>query len=379
MMSMELFLLFTFMVGLFVSSMLIPRIVVISNKKRLFDEPNGRSSHQQPVPRLGGVSFLPGLLLSVAIVMGVRMLFAYDLPAWMEREVVQELLFFFSGLMIMYLIGVADDLRGVSFRHKFLYQILASLLLVAGGIYVNDFHGIFGLHFMPIWIGVPLTILLVVLVINAINLIDGVDGLASGLSAVPLFVFTVWFWHAELYIYAMLAIGMLGTLLPFFIYNVFGQRHKLFMGDTGSLVLGFLIAFLSAKFCMLNVDPQAYGIVGAPIVILSLLFIPIFDAARVFIVRMMHGKSPFEPDRSHIHHKFLDMGFSHKQTMCSLVMASFIFVIVNFALLPVLGITFMFLIDIVVWLGLMQLLHWMGIYLKKRSESELISKGSMGN
>lgn len=371
---MEFYLFITFLIGGFVSWMLIPRIVVISNKKRLFDEPNSRSSHAQPVPRLGGVSFLPGLALSVLIVSGLRSLLGHELPDGIERQVTTESLFFCSGLIVMYLIGVADDLRGVSFTHKFLYQIFAALLLVLGGVYVDNFHGMFGIYEVPMAVSIAVTLLLVVFVINAINLIDGVDGLASGLSAVPLFVFGLWFWNAGLYVYSMIALGMLGTLLPFFIYNVFGRRYKLFMGDTGSLIIGYIIAFLSAKFCMLNVSPETYQVTGAPVIILSLLFIPLFDACRVFLVRALKGKSPFMPDRNHIHHKFLDMGFSHRQTMCSLIASAFLIVGMNFWMLPKLGPNLMFLIDILGWGILMQLLHRVGLRLKHRKSEREATK-----
>lgn len=363
---MILFLLLTFAVAFFVSSMLLPRIVLISYKKKLYDVPNDRSSHTTPTPRLGGVSFMPALFLSILISLGFRLMFGFDINTLFENDLLQEQVFFFSGMIIMFLIGVADDLTGVSFRHKFVYQVIATVLMMQGGVYVNNFHNLFGLTEMNPIVGGALTILLVVFVINAINLIDGIDGLASGLSFIPLLFFAVWFAGIKFYLYSMICIGLLGTLIPFFYCNVFSKDNKLFMGDTGSLILGYSIAFLSAKFCMMNNPPSPFGISGAPVIILSLLFIPLFDACRVFFVRIIKKRSPFSPDRTHIHHKLLDLGFTHKQTMCIILTFAFSIALINFLFIPVLGPTIMLIIDIIGWGILMQLIHHVGIRIKNR-------------
>ena len=256
--------------------------------------------------------------------------------------------------------GVADQLVGVSFRKKFYAQILATLLLIVGGVYVNSFHGLFGIMNMPSIIGYVLTIILVVLVINSINLIDGVDGLASGLSSIALFCLAVWFTANGIFAYGMLAAGMLGAVVPFFIFNVFGSKHKLFMGDTGSLIIGFMIAFLSAKFCMLNVPgtEHSFGVNGAPVLVLAILFVPIFDLIRVFTYRIHQKKSPFLPDRNHIHHLFLDLGFSHKRTMVCLVAFAFVFAALNFMLIELIGPTILLLLDFMTGILLFRVLRY---------------------
>lgn len=355
-----LFVFFTFLVALLTSYILIPRIVFISQTKKLFDVPNERSSHTKVVPRLGGVSFFPALTFAFAFTVGLRILTGFDISPFFAKHLLIEGVFFLCGLIIMFIVGVADDLVGVSFRKKFYAQILSTALLIVGGIYVNSFHGLFGIMYMPALLGYLLTIVLVVLVINSINLIDGVDGLASGLSCIALFCLTIWFTVNGIFAYGMLAAGMLGAVVPFFIFNVFGNKHKLFMGDTGSLIIGFMIAFLSAKFCMLNVPgtEYSYGVDGAPVLILAILFVPIFDLIRVFTYRIHQKKSPFMPDRNHIHHLFLDLGFSHKKTMVCLVAFAFVFAALNFMLIELIGPTILLLLDFMTGILLFRVLRY---------------------
>ena len=312
----QLFSLLALVLSAYLSFLVIPRLVFVSVKRRLFDVPNSRSSHTRAVPRLGGIIFLPCMMFSYAFVLGLRELNGVGVATELRESLLLEMLFLICGLTTIYGIGVLDDLRGVSFRKKFVAQILAAIFFLFG-----DIH------------------------INAINLIDGIDGLASGLSSVALAVYGFWFLSSELYAYAMLAFSLLGSVMIFFLYNVFGKRMKLFMGDTGSLILGYCLAFLAIRFCQLNATPE-FGVVGAPIVAFSTLFIPIFDVFRVFIVRIKHGKSPFLPDKNHIHHKLLALGMSHRQAMLTLVISSSMFIILNWFLVKILGETVMFLFDI---------------------------------
>lgn len=335
----------------FLSFLVIPRLVFVSVKRRLFDVPNSRSSHTRAVPRLGGIIFLPCMMFSFAFVLGIRELLGIGVATELRESLLLEMLFLMCGLTVIYAIGVLDDLRGVSFRKKFAAQILAALFFLFGGIYIDNLHGIFGIYELPLGISYLLTIFITVLIINAINLIDGIDGLASGLSSVALAVYGFWFFSVELYAYAMLAFSLLGSVMIFFMYNVFGRRMKLFMGDTGSLILGYCLAFFAIRFCQLNATPE-FGVVGAPIVAFSTLFIPIFDVFRVFIVRIKHGKSPFLPDKNHIHHKLLAVGMSHRQAMLSLLIASFMFIIINWLFVKILGETVLFLFDIALGLCL---------------------------
>lgn len=176
-----------------IARIIIPKITVISEKKKLFDVPDERKIHETAVPRLGGVSFFPTIMFSVCFTLALRYVLDYYIPGKIADHVVPEFLFLTCGLTLLYIIGIADDLVGVRYKKKFLIQIGAALFFPISGIYINDFYGLFGIHQLPWLLGVPFTILLVVFITNAINLIDGLDGLASSLSSVPLVILGILF------------------------------------------------------------------------------------------------------------------------------------------------------------------------------------------
>ncbi|MGL5619351.1 MAG: glycosyltransferase family 4 protein [Tannerellaceae bacterium] len=364
---MIIFVVATFVIAAAVGLTIIPRIVFISHSKQLFDVPNERSSHKTKVPRLGGLAFFPGLLFAFALTLGLRMVSGYDLDPVFAPYVYRELLFLLCGFIVLYLVGIADDLITVHFSKKFVAQILASALMIIGGVYINNFHGFLGLHEVSIWIGAPVTVLLVVFVINAINLIDGIDGLASGLCLVALTVYGIWFTTYGLTVYGMLAFGMVGVIAPFFYFNVFSRQRKIFMGDTGSLMLGFMLAFLSARFCMFAVEPQ-YNVSNAPIWVFALLFIPLFDALRVFLDRIRRGKSPFLPERNHIHHKFLALGFSHRRTMFMVNGLAIAIIGLNIWATQFLNIHILLVADLIFGAALMFSLHRIRVHQENKEE-----------
>lgn len=353
----SLLIILTFLISATIGFIIVPRIVFISKVKKLFDFVDKRKVHTQPIPRLGGVSFLPALLFSVSFVMALRYFFHAEIPENLSESVLLEMLFLICGFVVLYFIGLADDLVSVNFKYKLMGQVMASVLIIMSGVYVNNFHGFLGIYAVPDIVGYIVTIVLVCFVINAINLIDGIDGLASGLSSIALFSLGIWFWSISLFSYAMLAFAMLGVIVPFFVYNVFGTNLKIFMGDTGSLLIGFLIAFLSAKLCMVSLTINLPYFYSPPIFVFSILFIPLFDAARVFIERMRQGKSPFHPDKTHIHHKFLALGFSHRQTMVIILVIASLIIAVNYLLSIFLSINYLFLINVLLGLAMMFILH----------------------
>jgi UDP-N-acetylmuramyl pentapeptide phosphotransferase/UDP-N-acetylglucosamine-1-phosphate transferase len=369
----------TFAISAVIGFIIVPRIVIISRRKGLFDFVNERKVHSQQIPRLGGVSFLPALLFSVSFVMGIRYLIGIEVADNVSHNVLVETLFLLCCLVVLFFIGLADDLISVSFRYKLLSQVLVAVLMIISGVYVNNMHGFLGMHKIPSWFGYILTVILVCFVINAINLIDGVDGLASGLSSIALVSLGVWFLEQHLFVYSMLAFAMLGVIIPFFVFNVYGRKYKIFMGDTGSLLIGYLIAFLSAKLCMISVSGPVFDFRGAPIFIFAILFIPLFDAARVFIERMRAGKSPFHPDKTHIHHKFLALGFSHRQTMVSIILVEMLVIIVDIILSQYLNITLLFFANIVLGVAMMVVLHRIQSKLDDSEEGEpLVEFKEMG-
>jgi len=344
-----------FLVSVILSWFAIPRIVVISKMKRLFDKPDDRKSHIDPIPRLGGITFFPIAMFSFALILGLRYYYGYELPLAMEGIMLTEFFFIISGMFMIFFIGLGDDLVGVSYRYKFMVQITGAVTLVYAGLTVTDFYGLFGIYAIPEWLGIAITILFAVYVVNAFNLIDGVDGLCSGTSTIILSLLGCWYIYMELYVYAMFAFSMVGVVLVFFQYNVLGRRLKIFMGDTGSLTLGYLIVFMVLKFLKVNTSsyPDVYHIHSPLAIFAGLLFVPMFDTLRVFISRVTRGKSPFEPDQTHVHHKLLKMGFSHLQSTVILLVAQIFFIALNIVLGEIvqLNINFIILIDLVLGAG----------------------------
>ena len=233
-----------FLIAVVLARIIIPRILIISLRKRLFDTPDARKVHKRPVSRLGGVSFFPAILFTVTFLIGICYMTGWVSLVDTGQHWVQ-ILFMCTGLTLLYIVGITDDLIGVRYRQKFLVQLIAASMFPLAGLYINDFYGLFGIHAVSPFIGVPLTLVLVIFITNAINLIDGIDGLASGLSMVALSVFGTLAVIDDRWMSALLAFTTVGVLLPFFFYNVFGNAdrgRKIFMGDTGSLTIGGIIA-----------------------------------------------------------------------------------------------------------------------------------------
>ncbi len=350
-------LLLSFFISLGFSFFIIPRILVISFKKHLFDIPNERKVHQGIVPRLGGVSFFPAIIFTLSLMVGLNRIYGDDLfPSLIVVSDTAVLSFGLSSLLLLYLTGITDDLIGVRYRQKFIVQILCAGLLVCSGLWLNNLYGIFGIYELPDWVGIPFTIFIIVFITNAINLIDGIDGLASGLSGIALLFFAVLFVYQQEWLYAALAIITLGTIIPFFYYNVFGnpkRGRKIFMGDTGSLTIGLILSILAIRFSMYD-ESILHQIPDAIVIAFSVLITPVFDVVRVILHRMRFKKNIFSPDKNHIHHKFLALGFSHQTAMVIILLISAGFAAMNLLLLTHVNITVLLILDIVIW-TLMQL------------------------
>ena len=336
--------------------MIIPKILIISFRKRLFDVPDSRKVHKRPIPRLGGIMFFPVILCCMCIMCLTRIL-AGTLPNEIFTVgVVKELLSLFAGVTMLYIIGVGDDLVGIRYYKKFMIQFLSAALFPLAGLYINNFYGLMGIYHISPYLGVPLTMVLVVFITNAINLIDGIDGLASSICIVALSMFGIFFGIEELWAFTLLAFICVGVLIPFFMYNVFGNAdrgRKIFMGDTGSLTLGYILGFLVIKYSMYTgseTDPTD----GAPIVIaFSILLVPCLDVIRVMLGRVRRGKSPFLPDKTHIHHKFLAMGFNTRNSLIIIQTISLIFIATTALLIHAkVNANIVFVLDVVVWTAL---------------------------
>lgn len=221
---------------------------------------------------------------------------------------------------MLYLVGVADDLVGVGYRYKFVVQILSASFLPLSGLWINDLGGLLGLHAIPAFIGMPLTVFLVVYITNAINLIDGIDGLASGLTCIALGLLIIVCAFVGQWTHALLASATLGVVATFYYYNVFSiSGRKLFMGDAGSLTLGYILSFLILHFWMQQEYWNPFRL-NLNMVTISTLFIPLLDVIRVFYSRVRSGRNPFLPDKNHIHHKLLRTGMRIRTVMITLLL-----------------------------------------------------------
>lgn len=241
----------SFFISLLATAYLIPKILLISIRKHLIDQPNARKVHTCVSSRLGGVAFFPAIFFAIGVTVSVFSRFDTNV---MENFMTASFIMVMCACVLLYLIGIADDVVGVSWRIKFVFQIMAAGLVTLSGTWVNNLYGICGIWEISAWVGVPLTIFLIVFVINAVNLIDGIDGLASGLSCVALLFLGILFLYEGKETSSLLAFTTLGALIPFFYYNVFGiakKRYKIFMGDTGALVIGLILSILTVKFACL--------------------------------------------------------------------------------------------------------------------------------
>lgn len=339
-----------FLLCVFFAGVVIPQILLVAFRKNLFDEPDERKIHQCAVPRLGGIAFKPVIFFSFSLLLGVNLLLGHP-EIHLEVEAnAKAMTFSHCAIILLYLSGIADDLVGIRYKAKFFIQVMCGLLLIGGGVWVNDFHGLFWIHEVPAWIGYPLTVLLTVFIINAINLIDGIDGLASGLCGIACLCFGITLFALHQYLYALLAFATLGVLVPFFYYNVFGdpqKQRKIFMGDTGSLTVGMILCLLSIK--LVTQDPVEESFINPMVLAVTPLFVPCSDVVRVFLHRIRMGKSPFLPDKNHIHHKLLAIGMGQRSAMVTIISVALVFMVCNIFLSKYMGITLLLILDVAVW------------------------------
>ena len=336
-----------------VAVFLLPNIVRVAAKNNLYDQPDERHLHKGKVPRLGGVAFLPAMFMALILALAIdTYLIAGDEQARLFGDV-KQMLVAGTGMFVLYFVGLADDLCGVKYRNKFIAQILAAVLMCASGVWVSNMHGFLGIYELSPYIGIPLTVLTVVLVINSINLIDGIDGLASGLCIIGMVCFSMVFIEHDCFSFAVFSISAIGCLMPFYLFNVFGKTEtgsKIFLGDTGTLFLGYLMAFFAVKTTMIK--PAFTGSADAFYLVYaySILLLPVFDVMRVFLRRIRQGCNPFLPDRSHIHHKIMAMGMSVRAARIIIFTVSIFFFVSNVTLCYMgLNINFIAFADIFVW------------------------------
>lgn len=317
-------------VSILLNFYIIPVILRISKSKKLFDAPDSkRKSHVVAVPTLGGLGFF-----TIISVVGLVMINVCGISHGSVETQFTALPPMMAGLTILFFIGMKDDLLSISPRKKLIAQILAILILITyGNLRLSSLQGMFNVDEIRFLASFFLTLFAGIVIINAFNLIDGIDGLASSIAMMASLVFGYLFYKADDFEYAILAAIVVGANIPFFYYNVFSKQNKIFMGDTGSLLLGFIMFVFVIRFNELNVmNAFPQKIVAAPAFSFTILILPLFDTLRVFTIRILRGQSPFKADRRHLHHILIDLGNSHLKSTIILVTINVILIAIAYFL-----------------------------------------------
>ncbi len=284
----------------------IPVIINVAEMKKLFDMPDARKIHQVAITPLGGIGIFAGFIFGCLLTIN----FSKD---------ASEFQYFIAASLVIFFLGLKDDILVLSPIKKFIGQVLAAFLIIYyGRIQIRSMHGFFGIHEIPEMFSLLISYFSVIVIINSFNLIDGVDGLAGSLGLMSAALFGIYFMSVHMEPYYVLAFSLCGTLLAFLIFNF--QPAKIFMGDTGSLLIGVVNAILVLKFIDPGTGPESVNpIISSPAVGFTILMIPLLDTLRVFAIRIFKRRSPFSPDRNHIHHLLLDRGMSHRSITLLLV------------------------------------------------------------
>jgi UDP-GlcNAc:undecaprenyl-phosphate/decaprenyl-phosphate GlcNAc-1-phosphate transferase len=277
----------------------IPAIINVAEMKKLFDMPDERKIHHTPITPLGGLGIFAG--------------FVFGGMLTLHFTQSKDLQYFIAASLVIFFLGLKDDILVISPVKKFIGQVLAAFIIIYyGETQIRSMQGFLGVYQLPEMFSLLLTYFAVIVVINSFNLIDGVDGLAGSLGLLSTVIFGIYFWAIGMLPYSIFAFSLAGSLLAFLIFNF--QPAKIFMGDTGSLLIGTVNAILVIKFINVANSPDAAAlpIPASPAVGFTILMIPLLDTLRVFSIRIFHRRSPFSPERNHIHHLLLDRGFSHR-------------------------------------------------------------------
>ncbi|MGQ1946488.1 glycosyltransferase family 4 protein [Geofilum sp. OHC36d9] len=299
----------------------IPTILNVAYFKNLFDEPGKRRVHKHKIPNLGGMGIFLGVVFTFLLY--GDLFHSRDIP------------FLIPAAIVIFAIGIKDDILITAPIMKLLGQLVAAFIIVGlGDVRITDFHGFFGLEPDYFW-SMFLSILFVVFILNGFNLIDGVDGLAAFAGIITISTFSFWFYFNGFEAMPVLGTIIVGSLTAFVYYNVFSVRQKIFMGDTGSLLIGLFVAVFAIKFMEANTEPMRqhlkfFTMTSAPAVTLGVIIVPVIDTLRVFFRRISLGQSPFVADKSHIHHRLLTLGLTHLQISLVLASVNIFFIVLSF-------------------------------------------------
>ncbi len=305
----------SFITALTLTYFALPSIIRIATLKKLTDEPGERRAHHVSTPSLGGVGIFAGLIFSIVL--------------WAPFEAFSELQYILCAFIIIFLVGVKDDIDPIPANKKLVAQILAaSILIFKSNIMITDLHGFLGFYKIHPAASIVISLFTIIVIINAFNLIDGINGLSGSIGTLICVVLGTWFYLVEQTELAIISAATAGAILAFLRYNI--TPAKIFMGDTGSLLLGLVGSILAIKFMEVNATLEEgvfWKTNSAPAVVFGILIVPLFDTLRVFTMRILKGRSPFSPDRNHIHHLLLDSGLNHTNASLTLVFVNMGFIV----------------------------------------------------
>lgn len=298
------FIVLVFLISLAVASLVYHPILRFAKRRKLYDNPEGRKLQRKPIPVMGGFVVFLGAMTG-------SLFYWFQYHSWSIIPIQ-------VAMLLMLIIGAWDDIKGLSPMLRFVIEIaIVVALALVNGYPINDLHGLWGVHGISPWIAWPLTVIGCVGIINAINMIDGIDGLSSGICIMAFGFYSWFFFRAHDFVRAALGVSMAGALIPFFIMNVFGKRSKMFIGDAGTMMLGIalcdmVMAMLTkGSACAKRFDDTGVCLIAYAYAVLA---IPVCDTVRVMFGRISRGESPFHPDKTHLHHAFIDYGFHHLET-----------------------------------------------------------------
>ena len=329
----DLNIIFALITAFLITYLAIPKVIFFAEKLRLLDDGGIRASHKGSVPIFGGIAIFSGIIFSLLF--------------WADIENIQYLL---VSILIVFVVGVIDDLLVLSPFKKIVGQVIAtSIIIFLGDLEIDNMHGVLGVYDLPIWIGTLFTIFVVIVITNGFNLIDGVDGLAGGIGVISSFSFGLIALIMGQSDMAMVAFTLMGALLGFLKYNIFPA--KIFMGDTGSLVVGMILSILAINIIRYGLVTESIKLINkGPLLAIAILAIPLFDSLRVFVARIIKGRHPLSPGRGHIHHALLNLGFGHKKTSLILYFFAILLIVFSYFILDLnvnLGIAILALISFI--------------------------------
>lgn len=330
-------------VAFIITFFVIPIVIKVAKLKKLYDIPDARKIHSTPIPSLGGIGIFIGFILSL-------LLFADGTLSSVALES------YVAGFVVIFFVGIKDDILNISPIKKLSGQLLVSVILMfKSNLLISNMHGFLGIHEIHQSVSYFLTLVTIVVTMNAYNLIDGVDGLAGTISIITSSALGFFFLTNNDLLYSLMAFSFSGSLVAFLIYN-FSHNNKIFMGDTGSMLSGTLNVILVIHFISSSVPSTILTVSAAPAVGFGVLMLPLLDTLRVFGIRMFHGRSPFSPDRNHLHHLLLDRGLSHIQITFTLAVLAVIGIVLSYFAQP-LGTTVLIVLQVCLFFTGVYVLH----------------------